>query len=136
MSKPLSIYLIAGEASGDLLGAHLMRELKAQAAQPVIFSGIGGDKMAAEGLASLFPYYELSMMGFVEILPYLYNLAVRMSATVEDILAKQPDAVVTIDSPGFCFRVVKKLRQHRLKTTFVHYVAPTVWAYKPERAQR
>src|ERR1700756_4886646 len=121
MSKPLSIYLIAGEASGDLLGAHLMRELKAQAAQPVIFSGIGGDKMAAEGLTSLFPFYELSMMGFIEILPYIFNLSARISQTVEDILAKAPDIVVTIDSPGFCFRAVKKLRTEKCTAKFVHY---------------
>lgn len=134
------MYLIAGEASGDLLGGHLMRELKVHYQGPLIFQGIGGDKMTAEGLNSLFPYYELAMMGFVEILPYLFNLSARINQTVEDIIAKQPDMVVTIDSPGFCFRVVERLRKegerHRLKAKFVHYVAPSVWAYKPERAEK
>lgn len=130
------IYLIAGEASGDLLGGHLMRALKSQSQLPIKFSGIGGDKMIAEGIASLFPFYELSMMGFIEILPYIYNLTVRINSTVDDILAKQPDVVITIDSPGFCCRVVEKLRKHNLKTKFVHYVAPSVWAYKPERAEK
>jgi len=135
-AQPLKIYIIAGEASGDLLGAHLMQALKNQSQRPVNFYGIGGEKMTAEGLASLFPYYELSMMGFVEILPYIFNLAARIQLTVDDILAKQPDVVVTIDSPGFCFRVVDKLRKENLNAKFMHYVAPTVWAYKPERAQK
>ena len=104
--KPLHIYLIAGEASGDLLGAHLMRALKKQSKRPLIFSGVGGDKMIAEGLKSLFPFYELSMLGFLEILPYLYNIFARIGRTVEDICIKQPDIVVTIDVPGFSFRVV------------------------------
>ncbi len=135
-ATPLKIYLIAGEASGDVLGAHVMRALKSQSVRPIIFYGVGGEKMAAEGLVSLFPYYELSMMGFIEILPYIFNLSARINLTVDDILAKQPDTVVTIDSPGFCFRVVKKLRKENLKAKFVHYVAPTVWAYKPQRAQK
>jgi len=130
------IYIIAGEASGDLLGAHLMRALKQQPTQPIVFHGIGGEKMTEEGLTSLFPYYELSMMGFIEILPYIFNLAARVNSTVDDILTKRPDAVITIDSPGFCFRVVNKLRKENLKAKFVHYVAPTVWAYKPKRAEK
>lgn len=134
--KPLVIYIIAGEASGDLLGAHLMRSLKKQSTRPITFYGVGGDKMMAEGMDSLFPYYELSMMGFVEILPYAFNLLSRIGLTVEDIRAKAPDIVITVDSPGFCFRVVKKLREYKLRSKFVHYVAPTVWAYKPERAEK
>lgn len=134
--KPLTVYVIAGEASGDFLGAQLMRALKAKSKRPIRFHGIGGDKMGGEGLASLFPYHELSMMGFVEILPYAFNLMARIDITVEDIRSKRPDLVVTIDSPGFCFRVVKKLRQYKFASRFVHYVAPTVWAYKPERAEK
>jgi lipid-A-disaccharide synthase len=134
--KPLIVYVIAGEASGDLLGAHLMRAMKKQSSRPVIFYGVGGDKMAAEGLNSLFPYYELSMMGFIEILPYIFNLSARINQTVDYVLSKHPDVVVTIDSPGFCFRVVKKLRGENCKAKFLHYVAPSVWAYKPERAEK
>ncbi len=130
------IYIIAGEASGDLLGAHLMRSLKAKSKRPISFYGIGGEKMEAEGLKSLFPYYELSMLGFIEILPYAFNLMARIQMTVDDILAKHPDIVVTIDVPGFCYRVVKKLRAEKAKMKFVHYVAPSVWAYKPQRAER
>lgn len=135
-SKPLSIYIIAGEASGDFLGGQLMAQLKQQSDRPIKFHGIGGDKMIAQGLDSLFPYNELSMMGFIEILPHAYNVMARIDSTVEDIRAKAPDMVITIDSPGFCFRVVRKLREYKLQSTFVHYVAPTVWAYKPERAKK
>lgn len=133
--KPLTVYLIAGEASGDLLGAHLMRELKA-ARPDVKIHGIGGPRMAAEGLKSLFPFDELSLMGFVEIIPHALKLSARINQAVDDIRLKRPDVLITIDSPGFCFRVVKKLRHEQFDTKYVHYVAPTVWAYKPERAQK
>lgn len=133
--KPLVIYLIAGEASGDLLGAHLMRAIRRQSAQPVLFYGVGGEKMQAEGLNSLFPYHELSMLGFIEVLPYAFNIFARVSLTAEDILQKKPDAVVTIDVPGFSFRVVEKCRKENMDSIFIHYVAPTVWAYKPQRAE-
>ena len=132
----LKIYLVAGEPSGDLLGAHLMRAIRAATPRPIRFYGVGGPRMEAEGLNSLFPYYELSLMGFIEILPYIFNLAARMRQTVEDARTKQPDILITIDSPGFCFRLVKQLRAHELKTKFLHYVAPTVWAYKPQRAEK
>lgn len=132
---PLTVYIIAGESSGDLLGAHLMRAIKEKSARPVQFFGVGGERMAAEGLASIFPYQELSMLGFVEILPYIFNLAARISQTVDDVIAKRPDIVVTIDVPGFCLRVVEKLRAEKLQAKFVHYVAPTVWAYNAWRAE-
>src|SRR5579884_2215300 len=135
-SKQLSVYIIAGEHSGDLIGAHLMQSLREQSTRHIQFYGVGGDRMAAEGIESLFPYYELSMMGFVEILPYVFNMAVRISQTVDDILAKKPNMIITIDSPGFCFRVVERLRKENLAAHYIHYVAPTVWAYKPERAAK
>lgn len=131
----LKVYMIAGEASGDLLGAHLMKALKSESKKPVRFFGVGGEKMTAEGISSLFPYQELSMLGFLEVLPYIYNVFARISATVDDIIAKQPDVVVTIDVPGFNLRVVERLRKAGIKTKFIHYVAPTVWAYKPQRAE-
>lgn len=136
----MHVYLIAGEASGDLLGARLMQALQAQASSHV-FSGIGGPQMEAAGLASRIPMAELSLMGFVEILPHLPRLLKHIRATVADILAKKPDVVVTIDSPGFNFRIAKALRAHWPKGStgaprFVHYVAPSVWAYKPGRAKK
>ncbi len=134
--KPLVIYVIAGEASGDLLGAHLMRSLRANSQQRIVFHGIGGEKMEEEGLNSLFPYHDLSMMGFVEILPYIYRTLIHIDSTIVDITLKHPDLIITIDSPGFCFRVVEKLRKDGFKAKFIHYVAPTVWAYKANRAKK
>lgn len=136
----MRIYLIAGEQSGDLLGARLMAELKKSAGNPS-FQGIGGPQMEAQGLGSLFSMSELSLMGFVEILPHLPRLLRRIDQTVADILEKKPDIFITIDSPGFVFRVARKLREHWPKGSagsprFVHYVAPSVWAYKPGRARK
>ncbi len=131
-----TIYIIAGEPSGDFLGAHLMRSLRENSQQQLLFYGIGGEKMEEEGLKSLFPYHELSMMGLVEIIPHLWRTITHIASTIADIVMKQPQMVITIDSPGFCFRIVKKLRKIGLKTKFVHYVAPTVWAYKPKRAEK
>jgi lipid-A-disaccharide synthase len=133
-SRPI-IYLIAGEPSGDVLGAHLMRELKTQSKTPLTFAGVGGELMEKEGMRSLFPYHDLAHMGFAELLPHMVKLLARISQTVEDIKIKSPAALITIDSPGFCKRVVKKLRNEEFDTRYIHYVAPSVWAWKPERAQ-
>lgn len=135
----MHIYLIAGEQSGDLLGARLMQELHSRSNHQ--FSGIGGEQMKAQGLSSLFPMSELALMGFVEILPHIPRLLKRVNETVADILAKKPDVIITIDSPGFCNRVVQACRKHFPKNSehaprFVHYVAPSVWAYKPGRAKK
>ena len=126
-------YIIAGEVSGDRLGAGIMRELKAS--NPNIrFFGVGGPMMEAEGLSSLFPYEELAVMGFLEILPKALHLMARIDYVVDNIQLKKPDVVVTIDSPGFNFRVVKKARKRDIASQFIHVVAPTVWAYKEKRA--
>jgi lipid-A-disaccharide synthase len=141
----MRIYVIAGEQSGDLLGARLMQALVAESAsrrmaKPYFF-GIGGGQMQAQGLHSLFAMSELSLMGFVEILPHIPRLQRRIAETVQDILVKRPDIIITIDSPGFTFRVARKLREHWPKGSessprLVHYVAPSVWAYKPGRARK
>jgi lipid-A-disaccharide synthase len=131
----LKIYIIAGEASGDFIGSHLMRSLKRQIKRPILFFGVGGDRMEEEGMVSLFPYHEISLLGVVELLPHLITIFSRINFTKVDILGKQPDIVITIDSPGFCFRVIEKLRADGgYKGKCIHYVAPTVWAYKPQRA--
>lgn len=131
-----SIFLIAGEMSGDQLGGWLIAALKTK--QPSIrFAGIGGPMMQAQGVTSLFPMRDINLMGFAEILPHIFKLKRRIRETVEAIEREKPDMLITIDSPGFATRVVKLLRArgiHRPK--FVHYVAPTVWAYKPERAAK
>ena len=125
--------LVAGEPSGDLLGARLMQALVARTGGRVRFSGIGGEAMAAAGLDSLFPMTELSIMGLAEILPRVPRLLRRLSQTRDAALAARPDVLVTIDSPGFAFRLAKRLRGRGIP--LVHYVAPSVWAWRPGRAK-
>src|SRR5690242_14579888 len=103
------IYLVAGEASGDVLGGRLMTALRARAPS-VAFAGIGGTQMAAQGLHSLFPMHELALMGFLEVLPRLRHLRGRLRQTVADIAARRPDVVVTIDSPGFTLRLLRAIQ--------------------------
>lgn len=135
MSGP-HIFLIAGEPSGDALGARLMAALTRLTGGEARFSGIGGDLMAAEGLHSLFPMAELSHFGLLEVLPHLRSLMRRMDETTEAIVNGRPDVVVTIDSPGFTVRVARTVRERLPGVPLVHYVAPTVWAWKPERAAK
>ena len=122
------IFLIAGEPSGDLLGARLMAALKRRAGGPVRFAGIGGERMIAEGLDTLFPLHELSLMGIAELVPKLPNLIRRLAQTAAEIRRLRPDVVVTIDAPDFCFRIAKRLKGQGIP--FVHYVAPSVWAWR------
>ncbi|WP_135077958.1 lipid-A-disaccharide synthase [Terasakiella sp. SH-1] len=133
MTAPL-IYLIAGEPSGDLLGARLMKALKAKTNGQVRFCGIGGPHMCAEGLDSLFDMSELTVMGLAEVLPHIPKILRRIKETVADVEQQQPDCLITIDAPGFTFRVAKKLKGKGIP--LIHYVAPTVWAWKPGRAKK
>ncbi|TWA65850.1 lipid-A-disaccharide synthase [Azospirillum brasilense] len=135
MSDPL-IFLIAGEPSGDALGARLMAACKRLTGGRVRFAGIGGEKMVAEGLDSLFPMGELTLFGVFELLPHLPNLLRRIDQTVAEILRLRPDAVVGIDSPGFTVRVSKRVKAQAPGIPLIHYVAPTVWAWKPKRAAK
>ena len=126
------IYLVAGEASGDVLGARLITALRGL--DPGLeFAGIGGPMMVASGMESLFPMQELSLMGLVEILPNLSRLRRRMAQTVADIAARKPAIVVTIDSPGFSLRLLRRIAH--LGVRRVHYVAPQVWAWRPGRVK-
>ncbi|MBU6475282.1 MAG: lipid-A-disaccharide synthase, partial [Alphaproteobacteria bacterium] len=136
MTAPLRIFLIAGEASGDFLGASLMRALRAKCPEGVEFAGIGGNLMREAGLESLFPMEELSVMGLAEVLPRLFKILRRIKQTATAIAQSKPDAVVTIDSPDFCFRVVKKVKAKDAATPCIHYVAPSVWAWRPGRAKK
>lgn len=122
------IYLIAGEQSGDILGARLMDALPG-----IEFAGIGGQAMAERGLGSLFPMRELALMGLLEVLPRLRQLSRRLDQTVADITARRPDVVVTIDSPGFTLRVLRRIAP--LGIPRAHYVAPQVWAWKESRVK-
>lgn len=127
------IYLVAGEPSGDLLGARLMAALKAETGGRLRFAGIGGERMAAEGLASLFPIRELAVMGAVEVLPHALNIYRRIRQTVAAAAAARPAALVTIDSPSFSLEVSQRLKGRGFP--LIHYVAPSVWAWKAWRAK-
>jgi lipid-A-disaccharide synthase len=129
------LFLIAGEPSGDRLGAALISGLRTL--DPGLrVSGVGGPAMAAEGLDSLFPMEELSVMGLAEVLPRLPGLLRRRDETARAIEAMRPDALVTIDSPDFCLRVATRARAARPALPVIHYVAPSVWAWRPARAER
>jgi lipid-A-disaccharide synthase len=128
------VFLIAGEPSGDALGAPLMSALRRQSGGAVRFAGLGGDAMAAEGLRSLFPITELSVMGIFEVLPRAPALMRRMREVADTIRRQRPAVVVSIDSPAFCAGVWRRLRGDDVK--LVHYVAPTVWAWRPGRAAK
>ena len=135
MSTPIHVYLIAGEPSGDVLGGRLMQALQSLAGDADIrFSGVGGPLMSTAGLDSLFPMDELAVMGLSEVLPRLPNILKRIRETEADIRARKPDVIVTIDAPDFCFRVAKRLRG--FDVPIVHYVAPSVWAWRPGRARK
>ena len=131
----LKLYLIAGEPSGDRLGAALMAGLKALS-PGVEFHGIGGPLMQAEGMVSLFPMEVLSIMGLVEVLPKYRALKRRIAEAAADALACQPAALITIDSPDFCLRVAALVKQSRPDLRTIHYVAPSVWAWRPGRAAK
>jgi lipid-A-disaccharide synthase len=128
------LFLIAGEPSGDRLGAALMAGLKAL--QPVEFAGIGGPLMEAEGLAGLFPMEELSVMGIAEVLPKYFPLKRRIREAAEAALATGAEALITIDSPDFCLRVAALVKAKRPEIRVIHYVAPSVWAWRPGRAAK
>ncbi|MCW1917726.1 lipid-A-disaccharide synthase [Rhodobacter sp. KR11] len=129
----LSFFLIAGEPSGDKLGAALMAGLK-QLSPGVTFQGIGGPLMQAEGMTSLFPMEELSVMGLAEVLPKYFHLKRRIAQAAQACIAAKPAALITIDSPDFCLRVAAQVKPAGLRT--IHYVAPSVWAWRPGRARK
>lgn len=135
MTRPLKLFLIAGELSGDRLGGDLMAGLKRHA-PAVTFEGVGGPQMQAQGLTSLFNMSDLSVMGLFEILPRIPKLLGRVKETAKAIIDAKPDAIVTIDSPDFCFRVIAKVKDELPDIKVIHYVAPSVWAWRPERAEK
>ena len=129
--RNLKVFIIAGEVSGDVLGAKIMREMPG-----VDFVGIGGQNMAKAGLRSLFPISDLAVMGIFEVLAHIRTLSKRIKQTIAAIIDEKPDIVLTIDSPGFAKSVVKSIRKKGLLNTtkFYHVVAPQVWAWGAKRA--
>lgn len=130
----MRIFILAGEPSGDKLGGALMAGLKALHPD-VTFEGIGGPMMMAEGLESRFDMSELSVMGLAEILPKYRALKARINETAAAVVEMQPDVLITIDSPDFSLRVARQVKA-KSDIRCVHYVAPTVWAWRPRRAEK
>ncbi|MEP1767498.1 MAG: lipid-A-disaccharide synthase [Sulfitobacter sp.] len=131
---PVRVFILAGEPSGDKLGGALMAGLKTLNPD-VVFEGVGGALMQAEGLQSRFDMTELSVMGLAEILPKYRHLKRRIAQTADAVIAMQPDVLITIDSPDFSLRVAKQVKA-RSAIRCVHYVAPTVWAWRAGRAAK
>lgn len=130
----MRVFILAGEPSGDKLGGALMAGLKTLQSD-VQFEGIGGPEMIAQGLVSRFDMSELSVMGLAEVLPKYRALMARINETARAVLDMQPDVMITIDSPDFSLRVARRVRAKSSIRT-VHYVAPTVWAWRPGRAEK
>ena len=135
-SGDLHVFLVAGEPSGDQLGARLMAALKSEMGGKVRFSGIGGPYMEAEGMESMIPMGELAVMGIVEVLPQAFNILRRMREVAAAALRLEPDIYLSIDMPDFGLGVAKRLRAAGVKFPLVHYVAPQVWAWKAKRAEK
>ena len=131
----MKIALIAGESSGDKLGAALIDGLDAILEQPADFIGVAGPRMMKRGMDSLFAMQELSVMGIVEILKQYPRLKQRLDETADYIIAQNPDVLITIDAPEFSLRLAKIIHSKSDIPT-VHYVAPTVWAWRPKRADK
>jgi len=130
------LFIIAGEPSGDALGAALIAALRERTEGRLRVAGIGGEEMAARGLQSLVPLADLAVAGVAEVLPRAPLILRRVRETVAAIRALKPDAVVTIDSSGFSWRIAQRLRRHGERMPLIHYVAPMVWAWRGGRARR
>ncbi|WP_045390024.1 lipid-A-disaccharide synthase [Falsirhodobacter sp. alg1] len=131
----MKLFLIAGEPSGDRLGAALMVALR-ELRPDIRFAGVGGPLMEAQGFTSMFPMSELSVMGIAEVLPKYFKLKRRIAECADAVVATEPTALLTIDSPDFNLRVARLVKQARPDQRTIHYVAPSVWAWRPGRAAK
>ncbi|SHG10820.1 lipid-A-disaccharide synthase [Kaistia soli DSM 19436] len=134
-ARPLRVFILAGEESGDALGGPLMGALAERAPGGAAFRGVGGSRMTAAGLQSLFPMDDLTAIGIGEVVGKLPKLLGRMRETVGAILADPPDVLLLVDAPDFTHRVAARVRRRLPFLPIVKYVAPTVWAWRPGRAR-
>jgi lipid-A-disaccharide synthase len=130
------LFIVAGEPSGDALGAALIAALRERTGGRLRIAGIGGEQMAEQGLESLVPIADLAVAGVTEVLPRAPLILRRVREAVAAIRALRPDAVVTIDSSGFSWRIAQRLRRQGEGLPLIHYVAPMVWAWRGGRARR
>jgi lipid-A-disaccharide synthase len=133
--RPLDVFLVAGEASGDVLGAGLMYALARQCGGAVSFRGVGGHRMAEAGLISLFPMQDIMAIGFAPVLAKLPTILRRLRETVDAVAAAAPDVLILIDVPDFNQRVARRVRRRLPNLPIVTYVSPSVWAWRPGRAK-
>ncbi|CAN0124451.1 unnamed protein product [Phaeothamnion confervicola] len=135
VSRPLRLFLIAGEHSGDALGAKLMAALVGAHGAAITFAGVGGELMEGQGLVSLFAMSEVAVMGPLAILKRLPPIVRRVYQTIDAVLANPPDAIVIIDAPEFTHAIAKRVRRKRPEIPIIDYVSPTVWVWRPGRAR-
>ena len=135
-ARPLDIFIIAGEVSGDHLGGALMACLRELQGGAVQFRGVGGARMTEQGLSSLFPMQDIAVMGFLPVLARLPQLIARINRTASAVIENPPDILIIIDSPDFTHRVAKKVRKRLPELKVINYVSPTVWAWRPGRARK
>lgn len=137
MSRPFRLFIVAGEASGDALGARFVEQLRHRlGTRELVLGGVGGESLEAEGLQSLFPQADIAVMGFGPVVARLPLLLRRMAETARAAAAFKPDLLLTIDSPDFSLRVARKLRRLAPAVPIAHWVCPSVWAWRQGRARR
>jgi lipid-A-disaccharide synthase len=134
--RPLDVFVVAGEESGDQLGFKVMRALREATGGAVTFRGVGGHAMEAEGLKSLFPMADIAVMGFAPVIKRLPQLLARIRETADAAIARPPDVLLIIDSPDFTHRVARRVRAKLPDLPVVDYVSPSVWAWRPGRARK
>src|SRR5207302_4547436 len=133
--EDLDVFLVAAEESGDRLGAALIRALREQVGQRLRVAGVGGREMAGEGIASLYPIDDLPIIGFTAIPRRLPRILRLMRLTAREIVARVPDGLIIIDSPGFTRGIARRVRAAAPQIPIVEYVSPSVWAWRPGRAR-
>lgn len=136
MAEPLNVFIVTGEPSGDALGGPLMSAIRGSYQGDVNFFGVGGDLMLEQGLRSLFPMRDLALMGIDEIIGKLPKIYRRIQKTVHEVIERQADILVIIDSPDFTHQVAKRVRKRAPHIPIINYVSPTVWAWRSGRAKR
>ncbi len=134
--EPLRVYLVAGEPSGDQLGASLMRALRARLGPAAVLTGVGGDAMTHEGLASLFPLSDIGVVGFRSVVGRLPRILRRAYQIIDAVATEKPDVLVVIDAPDFTHPIARRIARRMPDLPIVNYVSPTVWAWRSGRAPR